>query len=195
RIAACGPRLVNADGSLQISVWRNPPAAWEIVLSNLWLYRLFPERIRGEMLLGPHWAHDRRRTVRMLSAAALLVRREAIDAVGGFDERFHMYGEDNEWCLRIARAGWLLVFDPAVVIRHDDAQSTLKRWTSLEKRRRQLEASYLFQSVSVPKWHLVANQLALYLTAGIQRGWRQVRGVDASEIAMVMRVHGRHLRQ
>ena len=124
-----------------------------------------------------------------------MVKRDAIDAVGGFDERFHMYGEDNEWCLRIARAGWLLVFEPAVVIRHDEAQSTLKRWTRLEKRRRQLEASYLFQSMSVPQWHLVANQLALYVTAGLQRGWRQIRGVDASEVTMVMRVHGRHLRQ
>jgi GT2 family glycosyltransferase len=195
RIAACGPRLVNPDGSLQISVWRNPPTAWEIVLSNLRLYRLLPGRIRGELLLGPHWRHDRRRPVRMLSAAALIVRREAIDAVGGFDERFHMYGEDNEWCLRIARAGWLLVFEPAVVIRHDDAQSALKRWTRLEKRLLQLEASYLFQSVSVPQWHLVANQLALYATAGMQRAWRQVRGVDASEVTLAMRVHGRHLRQ
>jgi len=195
RIAACGPRLVNSDGSLQISVWRNPPTAWEIVLSNLRLYRLLPEGIRGELLLGPHWRHHRRRPVRMLSAAALIVKREAIDAVGGFDERFHMYAEDNEWCLRIARAGWLLIFEPAVVIRHDEAQSALKRWTRLEKRRLQLEASYLYQSVSVPRWHLVANQLALYVTAAIQRSWRQVRGVDASEIAMAMRVHGRHLKQ
>src|SRR5262245_35153413 len=85
-IAACGPRLVNADGSLQISVWRNPPTAWEIVLSNLWLYRLLPGRIRGELLLGRHWSHDRRRDVRMLSAAALIVKRAAIADVGGFDE-------------------------------------------------------------------------------------------------------------
>jgi GT2 family glycosyltransferase len=194
-VAACGPRLVNPDGSLQISVWRNPPTPWEIVLSNLQLYRLLPERIRGELLLGPHWRHDRRRPVRMLSAAALLVRREAIDAVGGFDERFHMYAEDNEWCLRIARAGWRLVFEPAAVVRHDDAQSTLKRWTRLEKRRLQLESSYLFQRVSVPRWHLVANQLALYGTASLQRAWRLIRGVDTSEMAMVMRVHGRHLSQ
>lgn len=195
RIAACGPRLVNTDGSLQISVWRNPPTAWEIVLSNLRLYRLLPERLRGELLLGPHWPHDRRRPVRMLSAAALLVKREAIDAVGGFDERLHMYAEDNEWCLRIARAGWLLVFEPAAVVRHDEAQSSLKRWNRLEKRRVQLEASYLFQRLSVPWWHLVANQLALYATAALQRAWRQVRGVDTTEMAMVMRVHGRHLTQ
>jgi GT2 family glycosyltransferase len=194
RIAACGPRLVNTDGSLQTSVWRNPPTAWEIVLSNLKLYRLLPERIRGELLLGPHWRHDRRRRVRMLSAAALMVRRDAIDEVGGFDERFHMYGEDNEWCLRIARAGWLLVFEPAVVVRHDNAQSAGKRWSTLERRRVQLEASYLFQRVSVPRWHLVANQLACYVTAALQRTWRHVRGADASEMAMVTRVHGRHLR-
>ena len=131
----------------------------------------------------------------MLSAAALIVRREAIDAVGGFDERFHMYCEDNEWCLRMARAGWQLIFEPAAIVRHDDAQSSLKRWTRLEKRRLQLESSFLFQRVSVPRWHLVANQLALYGTASLQRAWRQVRGMDASEMTMVMHVHGRHLRQ
>lgn len=192
-VAACGPRLLNPDGSLQVSVWRNPPTPWEIVLSNLRLYRLLPGRIRGALLLGPHWRHDRRRSVRMLSAAALMVRRAAIDAVGGFDERFHMYAEDNEWCLRFVRAGWRLVFEPAVVVRHDEAQSSLKRWSPLEKRRVQLEASYLFQRVSVPRWHLVANQLAYYLTASMQYAWRRIRGVDASEMAMVMRMHARHL--
>ena len=195
RIGGCGPRLLNADGSLQISVWRNPPVAWEILLSNLRLYRLLPGPIRGALLLGPHWRHDQRRAVRMLSAAVLMVRRETLDAVGGFDERFHMYGEDNEWCLRIVRAGWLLIFEPAVVVRHDEAQSSLKRWTPLEKRRVQLEASYLFQRLSVPRWHLVANQLAYCLTAWMQHAWRRMRGADASEMAMVMRVHVRHLGQ
>ena len=193
--AACGPRIVNPDGSLQVSVWRNPPAAWEIVLSSLWLYRLIPSRLRGEMLLGPHWPHDRRRDVPMLSGAALMVRRAAIDAVGGFDERFHMYAEDNEWCARMVRGGWRLIFEPDAVIRHDEAQSSLKRWSPLEKRRVQLEAAYLLQQVSLPRRRLVANQLAFCLTAYLQRCWRQVRGVDATEVAMVARVHAHHLRQ
>jgi GT2 family glycosyltransferase len=131
----------------------------------------------------------------MLSAAAMLVKREAIDAVGGFDERFHLYGEDNEWCLRMVRAGWVLLFEPDAVIRHDEARSTLTRWTSLEKRRRQLEAGFLFQQVSLPRRRVAANQLALYLTAVLQRGWRVARGVDASEMTMVVRVHRRHLAQ
>ena len=129
----------------------------------------------------------------MLSAAALLVRRTAIDAVGGFDERFHMYGEDNEWCLRMARAGWRLVFEPAAVVRHDEAQSARKRWSALEKRRAQLEAAYLFERMSVPRWHLVSNQLAYYATASLQRSWRRLRGVDASEMTMVAHMHCRHL--
>jgi len=111
-----GPEILNADGSLQISAWRNPPAAWEILLSQMKLYLLLPRRFRGELLLGGHWYHDRERQVPMLSGAAMLVRREVIDEVGGFDERFHMYGEDNEWCLRITRAGWRIVFQPEAVI-------------------------------------------------------------------------------
>jgi len=193
--AACGPRILNADGSLQISVWRNPPAAWEIVLSSLRLYRLLPSRLRGELLLGAHWPHDRRRDVPMLSGAALMVRREAIDAVGGFDERFHMYGEDNEWSLRMVRAGWRLVFEPAALVRHDEAQSARKRWTPLQKRRVQIEASYLLQQRSLPWWHLAANQLAYVGTAWMQWCWRRVRGADAEDIAFTMRLHGRHLRQ
>src|SRR6185295_10271341 len=55
RVGAVGPRMLNADGSLQISVWRNPPAAWEILLSQLKLYALLPRRWRGELLLGGHW--------------------------------------------------------------------------------------------------------------------------------------------
>ena len=34
RVAATGPKLLNADGSLQVSVWRNPPAAWEMLLTG-----------------------------------------------------------------------------------------------------------------------------------------------------------------
>jgi hypothetical protein len=41
----------------------------------------------------------------------------------------------------------------------------------------------------------VANQLASYVTASLQRGWRQVRGADASEMTLIARVHGRHLKQ
>ena len=98
RIGACGPRLLNTDGSLQHSVWRNPPTAWEIIVNGVGLWRLIPRSLRGSLLLGGHWDHATRRSVPMLFGAAILARRKMIDEVGGLDERFHMYGEDYEWC-------------------------------------------------------------------------------------------------
>ncbi|HSK65167.1 MAG TPA: glycosyltransferase, partial [Pyrinomonadaceae bacterium] len=59
KIGACGPKILNPDGSLQISAYVNPPRVWHTVLSQLKLYYLLPPRIRGELLLGRHWNHDR----------------------------------------------------------------------------------------------------------------------------------------
>ncbi|HEV7743975.1 MAG TPA: glycosyltransferase family 2 protein [Pyrinomonadaceae bacterium] len=195
RIAAAGPKLLNADGSLQISVWRNPPAAWEILLSQLYLYRVLPRRIRGELLLGGHWDHNRERRVPMLSGAAMLIRRQVIEDVGGFDEQFHMYGEDNEWCLRIVRGGWQLIFQPEAVILHLGAQSSLQRWSSLEKLRVQLEAGYFFQEHSLSRLSLITNQIANWLTASGQHFWRRLRGIDAPDVKLAWEIHWEHLKR
>jgi hypothetical protein len=195
RVGAAGPRMLNDDGSLQISVWRNPPAAWEILLSQMNLYQLLPRGFRGELLLGGHWDHNRERRVPMLSGAAMLVRQSVIQAVGGFDERFHMYGEDNEWCLRIVRAGWRLMFQSSAVIIHHGGQSSLQRWTHLEKMRVQLEANYFFQQQSLPRRRLITNHLASYLTASVQHLWRRLRGVHAPDLKLARQIHWEHLKR
>jgi N-acetylglucosaminyl-diphospho-decaprenol L-rhamnosyltransferase len=195
RVGAAGPRLLNADGSLQISVWRNPPTAWEILLSQLKLYLLLPRGFRGELLLGGHWDHGRERRVPMLSGAAILLRRKIIEDVGGFDERFHVYAEDNEWCLRIVRSGWQLVFQPAAVILHHGAQSSLQRWNKLEKLRVQLGAHYFFQKQSLSRRQLISNQLASYVTASGQSAWRRLRGVNAPDVNLAREIHWKNLKQ
>jgi GT2 family glycosyltransferase len=48
----------------------------------------------------------------------LLIRREAFDAVGGFDERFFLYSEEVDLCLRVQQAGWKVVHSPAMTILH-----------------------------------------------------------------------------
>ena len=195
RVGAAGPRMLNADGSLQISVWRNPPAAWEIILSQLYFYRLLPRRFRGELLLGGHWDHNRERPVPMLGGAAILVRRAVIDEVGGFDERFHMYGEDNEWCLRIARGGWQMVFQPAALVLHHGASSSLQRWSKLGKMRIQLKSNYSFQEQSLPRRRLISNQLASFLTASGQDLWRRLRGIQAPDVRLARQIHWKHLKR
>lgn len=194
-IGICGPRILNSDGSLQISAFFNPPRVWHTLLSQLKLYHLLPHRLRGELLLGRHWDHDRLRSVPMLSGAAMLARREMIDRVGGFNERFHMYSEDTEWCWRITKAGWKLMFVPDAVLLHHGAQSSMKRWSSQERLKVRLEANYNFEHTALPRWRVTANQFTNYLIVCTQIAGRKLIGVKAPELHWVREIHREHLKR
>lgn len=189
RIGGCGPRIVNPDGSLQVSVWRNPPMPWEMILTGLRLSYLLPKRVRGELLLGPHWDHARRRRVNMLVGAAILVRREVIDQVGGFDERFHMYAEDGEWCLRIVRAGWRLIFEPDAIVMHHGGQSTKQRWEELDRLRVLYEASFRFQKLCLSPVHRIANLATACLLIPAQLMWRKLERRPTADVTLTWKLH------
>ena len=59
-----------------------------------------------------------------LSGSALLVRREAFEAVGGFDPQYFMYFEDVDLCDRLARAGWSSIYVPSAVVEHTGGHAT-----------------------------------------------------------------------
>jgi GT2 family glycosyltransferase len=195
RIGAVGPRLINPDGTLQASVWRNPVTPFETVTNALRLYRLIPRRLRGELLLGYHWDHSKRRRARMLSGAALMVKRKMVDEVGGFDERFHMYGEDTEWSLRIVRAGWWMIFEPGATVMHHGGQSAAKRWPDLEKRRTQYEEFFRFQRLCLTRRLALGNLLTGYLLTSLQQVWHKLRGQALDETRMVRHLYATELRR
>jgi N-acetylglucosaminyl-diphospho-decaprenol L-rhamnosyltransferase len=56
--------------------------------------------------------------VESLAAVSILVRRRAFDSVGGFDERYFLYGEDVDLCHRLRLAGWRLLALPTAWSRH-----------------------------------------------------------------------------
>ena len=194
-IGACGPRILNVDGSLQTSVFFNPPRVWHTVLSQLWLYRLLPRKLRGELLLGGHWQHDRERCVPMLGAAAVMARREMIDKVGGFDERFHMYAEDNEWCWRITKSDWRLMFVPEATVLHHGAHSSSKRWTPDDQIRVRLRAGFEFEHQVLPRWQLAANQFANYVVVSLQITGRKLLGIQHPDLLVIKEMHSEHLRR
>lgn len=194
-IGACGPKILNFDGSVQTSVYFNPPRVWHTFLSQLWLYHLLPRRIRGELLLGWHWSHDRQRDVPMLGGAAILAKREMIDQVGGFDERFHMYAEDNEWCWRITKSNWRLRFVPEAVLRHHGAHSSRKRWSTSDQIRVRLRAGFDFEHRVLPRWRLAANQLANYLVVTVQIAGRKIFRIQHPELQVIREMHSEHLKR
>ena len=110
-IGLLGPRVVYADGSFQPSC-RRLPALGERLGQALFLHRLFP----GSALFPePHMSeaeHAAVGDVPALVGCFWFARREAVDQVGGLDEQFFMYGEDQDWSRRFHDGRWRVVHYP-----------------------------------------------------------------------------------
>ena len=78
--------------------------------------------LRAQIALrgGHSYWHDTsaRQDVAWVSGAALMIEHAAFDAVGGFDENFFLYKEDEDLCLRLRRIGGQIRYEPAVVVLH-----------------------------------------------------------------------------
>ncbi len=115
--AVIGPKLQNPNGTLQRSV-RGEPTLWRLSTEYFFIRKLAPRTNLLNPLYVGGFAHDAPREVDWLSGAALLVRRDAADAVGLFDEDFFMFSEEVDWQTRFRRAGWTVWFCPDAVVTH-----------------------------------------------------------------------------
>ena len=115
--AVVGPRLVNPDGSLQRSA-RAFPTVWRLATEYLFIRKLAPRSRLLNPLYRGDFAHDEACEVDWVVGAALLVRREAADAVGLFDEDFFMFSEETDWMFRFRQAGWSIWFYPDAEVVH-----------------------------------------------------------------------------
>ena len=121
---ACGPKILEADNQT-ISPWcaRRDLQPLDVFFEYAYLPRLFSRhRLFSRYTMGD-WNHAEDRPVDSLTGACMLVRREVIDQVGGFDEQFFMYGEDIDWCRRMRQHGWQVWFVAAASVRHIGAHS------------------------------------------------------------------------
>jgi len=115
--AVVGPRLLNPDGSLQRSV-RGYPSPWRIATEYFFLRKLGPRTHALNAFFGEQFDHESVRDAEYLFGACLLVRREAVDEVGGFDEDFFLMSEEVDWCYRFREAGWKVLFYPGAEVFH-----------------------------------------------------------------------------
>lgn len=115
--AAIAPKLLRPDGSLEHSTHGFPSLA-VAGADALGVRGRLPRRWASRRCLAGHWSHDQARAVDWAVGAALLLRRRAVEEIGGFDERFFMYVEDLAWCWSARQAGWTVWFEPAATVRH-----------------------------------------------------------------------------
>lgn len=112
-----GPKLLNPDGSLQLSCRRFPNPVAALFRSTL-LGRLFPNNRYTRDYLMADWDHSQSREVDWVSGAAFYVTDRTIKEVGVFDEAFFMYCEDVDWCFRAWKHGLKVMYVPTSVITH-----------------------------------------------------------------------------
>ena len=115
--AIAGPRLRNQDGTLQPSV-RGFPTLWRLATEYLFLRKLAPRSRLLNAFYGGGFEHDEPSEIEWLYGPCLLVRREAADSVGLFDESFFMFSEETDWCYRFRAAGWQVMFYPGAEVVH-----------------------------------------------------------------------------
>src|SRR5262249_43024679 len=73
----------------------------------------------------PGEGFDRRREVEVTVGCSVLLKAQALRAVGLFDEAYFAYHEDVDWCLRARKAGWELFYEPYSRVYHPRALSTV----------------------------------------------------------------------
>ena len=164
--AVAGGRLRYGDGSFQHASFRFP-TLWQVAL-DFWPlnWRLTESHLNGRY---PRAWDQRAFEIDHPLGALMCVRRTAIEEVGVFDERFFMYAEEVDWCLRFKRAGWQIWHCPDALAVHHGGQSTRQHADAMF---RQLHRSrFLLYDLHYPRWFGLAARGIVHL--GMT--WRRLR--------------------
>jgi len=123
-VGAMGCRVLNTDGSMQPTCSRFPTLT-NLTLLTTGLWKL-PWPAFFDRYQMRRWPRKDERDVEVISGCYFLVRAGVIDEVGVLDEDFFFFGEETDWCRRIAGAGWKLRFAPVGEITHHGGGSVRK---------------------------------------------------------------------
>jgi len=121
------PKLTDADGKLQYTCRLYPTALSKI-------FRRLPfsfarKKLASELL--EDWPHDSERAVDYVIGACQIFRRTAHEQVGPLDEAIFYGPEDIDYCIRMWRAGWSVMYFPQAVVRHLERRITKKLFSAM----------------------------------------------------------------
>ena len=121
-VGLAGPALIYPDGTHQSSRRRFPTLAI-LFLESTWMEKFSPRSF-----LNNYYFLDQPDSVTQevdwVTGAAMIIRREVWDKIGGLDEGFFMYSEELDWCKRIKMAGYSIVYFPEATIIHHEGKSS-----------------------------------------------------------------------
>jgi Predicted glycosyltransferases len=161
-----GPKILNPDGSLQVSCRRSfptPPVAFYRLMG---LSKFFPKSRRFGQYNLTFLDPDQASEVDAVSGSFMFMQLSIFQDIGGFDETFFMYGEDLDLCWRFKEKGYAIWYDPHTQIIHFKGRSSAK--LSFASRKAFYEAMVIFSrkyrhlnKTYFPGWLIVAAIVSL----------------------------------
>ena len=173
-----GCKLLNGDGTFQLSCRRGFPTPWASFTKLFGLARFFPNSRLFARYNLTYLPVDATYEVDALGGAFMLLSRGAYEATRGFDESFFMYGEDLDLCYRAKQAGFAIYYVHSTATIHFKGEST--RRSALNEVKVFYEAMHVF----VKKHYRASFIFSVLLRLGIIiRTWvalvRKYRGTIA----------------
>lgn len=186
RLPDCGAvaaRLTDPDGTTQRSV-RGFPDPLPVLYDILLLSKLFPHSRTFAAYRMPYFDYDTEQPAPQPMTSCLLISRSAFETVGNMDERFPLYFNDVDWCLRAQQAGVGIWYTPKAVVLHEGGGTTKKvRKAAVWESHRALLRLYAkhYKKQTAP---LLYGLLTLLVTIGawVRTGrWGESLGRDGGE--------------
>ena len=111
--AAAGAQLLTSSGESTACAWRLPDAGWALAAA-LFVHERYAVQSRGAAVRRVGW----------VQSSAMLVRRQAAEAVDWLDPAFFVYSDETDLCRRLSDAGWHILFVPSARAVHHDQLSS-----------------------------------------------------------------------
>jgi GT2 family glycosyltransferase len=126
-VGILGSKIVEKSGERQYSARNFPGFSAYFSNAQSWLNRIRPNNRWSRRYLGKGLDSTMPTETDWVSGSAMLIKREVIKGIGGFDSKYFMYVEDVDFCRRARSAGWKVLYYPEIEITHYSGRSTSQK--------------------------------------------------------------------
>lgn len=124
KLGIVGCKVLNPDGTIQLACRRMIPTPKDAFYKLFGLSRLFRKSSNLTRYNMTYVSEDDFLDVDSVSGCFLMIKKDVIDKIGYLDDKFFMYGEEMDWCLRAKKAGYIVRYCPVGTIIHYKGESS-----------------------------------------------------------------------
>jgi GT2 family glycosyltransferase len=161
-VGCTGTRLINRNGSIQKSYFGKFPTAYSELREGLMVDRLY------NSIFNKNHNASEDMEVAWVVGACMLFRRHELLKLGGFDERFYMYGEDIDLCYRVKKSGLKIYYLGTLEMVHFHAAVSKKKSKKYFGAVLQRESVYKFMRSHYGLFHALSYRLS-WIIGGLVR--------------------------